>query len=78
MVGAHGVDRVLMLDKSLKLIGFGIDGGDFTVESADPVGTVCGLDGDGGGGLGWGRELSGIGVLGKGSVVIVVGVGDGG
>lgn len=55
------------------MIGFGIDGSDFVVESADPVGTVCGLDGDGGGGLGLGRELSGIGVLGRGSVVIVVG-----
>lgn len=54
------------------MVGFGVDGGDFAVEGADAVGSVGGLDGEGGVGLGLGREVSGIWVLRRGSVVIAV------
>lgn len=54
------------------MVGFRVDGGDFAIEGADAVGSVGGLDGEGGVGLGLGRELSGIWVLGRGSMVIVV------
>lgn len=81
MVGADGVDGFLALDEALEVVGFGMDGGDFAVQGADPVGAVEGLDGEDGVGLGLGlglgRELSGIRVLRRGRVVIVVGVGDG-
>lgn len=77
MVGADGVDGFLALDEALEVVGFGMDGGDFAVQGADPVGAVEGLDGEDGVGLGLGRELSGIRVLRRGRVVIVVSVGDG-
>lgn len=79
MVGAHGVHRVLPLDQALQPVGFGVDRSYFPVEGPDAVGAIGGLDGScgGGGGGGGGWLRNGIGGW-RWSVVIVVGVGEGG